>query len=117
MPRAELLDRADERAVLDGLLSAAGQGQSGALVIHGQAGMGKTALLDYAADSSASLPLLRISGVEAEREFVFAGLHRLLLSLLGHLDELPRGSGMRCARPSACPTSAPPIRSWSASLP
>ena len=89
MPRAELLDRADERAVLDGLLSAAGQGQSGALVIHGQAGMGKTALLDYAANSSASLPLLRISGVEAEREFVFAGLHRLLLSLLGHLDELP----------------------------
>ncbi len=90
MPRPELLDRADERAVLDGLLAAAGQGQSGALVIHGDAGMGKTALLDYAANSSVSLPLVRISGVEAEREFGFAGLHRLLLPLLGHLEELPQ---------------------------
>ena len=89
MPRPDLLDRADERAVVDGLLAAAGQGQSGALVIHGHAGMGKTALLDYAANSSASLPLVRIAGVEAEREFGFAGLHRLLLPLLVDLEELP----------------------------
>ena len=89
----KLLDRDDERALLDGLLAAATGGLSGALVVHGEAGMGKTALLDYAANSSFSLPLARISGVEAEREFGFAGLHRLLLPFLSHLEELPRPQG------------------------
>ena len=51
-----LLDRVEERELLDSLLDAVGEGLSGALVLHGEAGMGKTALLDYTASSRPSLP-------------------------------------------------------------
>jgi DNA-binding CsgD family transcriptional regulator len=86
---AILLGRDHEREAIDALLRCASAGMSGVLVIHGEAGMGKTALLGYAVNSSPSLPLARISGVEAEREFGFAGLHRLLLPFLDHVEELP----------------------------
>jgi hypothetical protein len=52
--------------------------------------MGKTALLDYAANSSGSLSVVRISGVQDEREFGFAALHCLLVPFLGELDVLPQ---------------------------
>ena len=82
------LDRIDEREAVDSLVDSARQGGSGALVIQGEAGMGKTALLEYAVASS-DLRLARISGVEAEQEFGFAALHRLLLPFLGDLEDLP----------------------------
>ena len=84
-----LLDRIDERDALDRLVDAASGGLSGALVLHGEAGMGKTALLDYTVSSCQSLRVLRITGVEAEREFGFAALHRLLAPLLGDMENLP----------------------------
>src|ERR1700722_6403094 len=84
-----LLDRTEERALLDALLDAALRERSGALALHGEPGMGKTALLDYAVDHAPDLELIRISGVEAEHEFGFAALHRLLLPFLGHVESLP----------------------------
>lgn len=84
-----LLDRTEEREALSRLVDSAKSGLSGALVLYGEAGMGKTALLDYAASSAPSLRLLRIAGVEAESEFGFAALHRLLAPLLGDLERLP----------------------------
>ncbi|HXL59584.1 MAG TPA: AAA family ATPase [Mycobacterium sp.] len=84
-----LIDRVDERAILEDLVDAACRGASRALVLHGEAGMGKTALLDYAASLQSGLRLLRISGVEAESQFGFAALHRLVLPFLADLDLLP----------------------------
>jgi DNA-binding CsgD family transcriptional regulator len=84
-----LLDRIEERALLDALLDEAREGTSGALVLHGEAGMGKTALLDYAADRARDLQLVRVSGIETEHEFGFAALHRLLVPFLGQVGSLP----------------------------
>ena len=93
------IDRLEERAILEDLVDAAGRGASRALVLHGEAGMGKTALLDYAASLQSGLRLVRISGVEAESQFGFAALHRLLLPFLADLDQLPtpQGDALRSA--------------------
>jgi predicted ATPase len=63
-----LLDRLTERAALGQLLEAARGGRSGALVVHGEAGVGKTALLEYAVESAAGLRVARVAGVESEME-------------------------------------------------
>jgi DNA-binding CsgD family transcriptional regulator len=84
-----LLDRVEERAILDELVRAASKGSSGSLVLYGDAGMGKTELLDYASSLGDGL-LIRIAGVEAESHFAFAGLHRLLLPFLDTLDQIPK---------------------------
>lgn len=84
-----LYGRDAERAVIDGLLAGATAGRSGALVISGEPGIGKTALLDHAASAAGSARVLRGSGVEFEAELPFAGLHLLLRSALGHVDALP----------------------------
>src|SRR5262245_55272459 len=83
-----LYGRDPERAVLDDLLAGAAAGRSGALVITGEPGIGKTALLDYAASVTGSR-LLRATGAESEAELPFAGLQLLLRSALGSLDALP----------------------------
>ena len=83
-----LLGRRSEREVLDRLLEGARTGRSGALVIRGDAGVGKTALLDYAAESAGDLTVPRTLGVESERELAFAGLQQLCAPLDG-LDGLP----------------------------
>jgi DNA-binding CsgD family transcriptional regulator len=82
-----LFGRDDECATLDGLLTAARSGRSAALVLRGEAGVGKTALLRYAV--SAAPGALAISGVESEAGFPFAGLHRLLVPLLAERHRLP----------------------------
>jgi DNA-binding CsgD family transcriptional regulator len=84
-----LLDRRTERAVLDGLLDGAHAGQSGALVVRGEPGVGKTALLKYAIESASDLTVLRAMGVESEMELPFAALHQLCAPMLGRLDRLP----------------------------
>ncbi|HEY7049019.1 MAG TPA: AAA family ATPase [Jatrophihabitantaceae bacterium] len=84
-----LYGRDDERAVIDSLLLDAQAGRSGALVIRGEAGIGKTALLDYAAQRGSGLPVLRGVGIETESELPFAGLHLLLHGHLDHLQRLP----------------------------
>jgi DNA-binding CsgD family transcriptional regulator len=84
-----LRGRREECAVLDGLLERARAGQSGVLVLRGEAGVGKTALLEHAIESAPDLRVLRAVGVEAEMELPFAALHQLCGPLLDRLDGLP----------------------------
>jgi DNA-binding CsgD family transcriptional regulator len=84
-----LLDRVTERAALRELLDAARAGRSGVLVICGEPGIGKTALLEYAVESAAGLRLARVAGVESETELPFAALHQLCAPLLDKLEGLP----------------------------
>src|SRR5712692_4692177 len=84
------MDRLEERQALDRVLDAARRGLSGALVVRGEPGVGKTSLLGYAVDSAAGFRVVRIAGVESELELGFAGLHRLLVSFLSAMDGLPQ---------------------------
>src|SRR5215831_14878452 len=84
-----LLDRAPEIAALEGVLAAARNGLSGVLVLRGEAGIGKTALLECAAGRAGDMQLARVAGVQAEMGMGFAGLHQLLVPFLGGLDGLP----------------------------
>ena len=85
-----LLGRTGEREVLDRLLADACAGQSAALVLRGEAGIGKTALLRYAARQASGFRVARVAGVEAEMELPFAGIHQLCAPLLEDgLDALP----------------------------
>ena len=88
-PTHILVGREQERAALDQLLSTVRGGLSGALVLRGDAGVGKTALLDYAAESAHDLWVLRLVGIESEMELAYSGLHQLLYPVLGHADDLP----------------------------
>ena len=84
-----LRGRRDECAVLDGLLDGARAGRSGVLVVRGEAGVGKTALLEYAVESASDLRVLRSVGVQSEMELAFAVLHQLCAPVLGWLGRLP----------------------------
>jgi DNA-binding CsgD family transcriptional regulator len=84
-----LLDRLPERAALSQLLDAARAGRSGVLVMHGEPGVGKTALLDWAVDSAGDLRVARVAGVESEMELAFAALQQLCAPMLDKLEDLP----------------------------
>src|SRR3954447_26176349 len=84
-----LRGRSSERAALDRLLDDARAGRSGVLVLRGEAGMGKTALLRHAAEQAAAFRITQLHGVESEMELPFAGLHQLCAPLLARLDALP----------------------------
>jgi DNA-binding CsgD family transcriptional regulator len=84
-----LLDRLPERAALSQLLDAARAGRSGVLIVRGEPGIGKTALLDWAVGSAADLHVIRVAGVESEMELAFAGLQQLCAPMLDKLADLP----------------------------
>jgi DNA-binding CsgD family transcriptional regulator len=84
-----LLGRRSECDVLDQLIGAVNAGEGRALVIHGEAGIGKTALLEYVAEKAGNFRVERASGVEWEMDLAFAGLHQLCAPMLGCLDRLP----------------------------
>jgi DNA-binding CsgD family transcriptional regulator len=84
-----LLGRQKECQAFDRLLDAARSGHGGTIVIHGEAGIGKSALLAYAIDSAAGFHVLRAVGNEAEMELPFAAAQQLCASSLATLDELP----------------------------
>ena len=84
-----LRGRRSECEVLDRLLEAVRGGRSGALVVRGEAGVGKTALLEYAIESASDLRVVRAVGVESEMELAFAALHQLCASMLDRIDRLP----------------------------
>jgi AAA ATPase domain len=84
-----LRGRASECAELGELLSALRRGESSALVLRGEAGMGKTALLDYASRSCDWCRVIGAGGVESEMELPFAALHQLCMSLLDGVERLP----------------------------
>jgi DNA-binding CsgD family transcriptional regulator len=81
--------RAAEQAAIDRLLDAARAGTSGALVLRGDAGIGKTALLGYAAEAAGGFQVVRGTGIESEAELPFAGLHLLLRPTLERAGALP----------------------------
>jgi DNA-binding CsgD family transcriptional regulator len=85
----ELAGRRSERDVLDRLVKAVRGGESRALVVSGEPGVGKTALLDYVAGRAAGCRVARVMGVQSEMELAFAGLHQLCAPMLDHLDCLP----------------------------
>ena len=84
-----LLDRLAERVALGRLLEAARGGGSAALVVHGEAGVGKTALLEDAIASAADMRIARVAGIESEMELAYAALQQLCARMLGGLDRLP----------------------------
>jgi len=84
-----LINRDQERQALDQLLEAARAGLSGSLVLRGEPGIGKTALLDYAADRASGMQVARVLAVESEMELGFAALHQLLVPFLGRIEVLP----------------------------
>jgi DNA-binding CsgD family transcriptional regulator len=84
-----LLGRAVETDALEGVLAAVRDGLSGVLVLRGEAGVGKTALLDWAAGQADEMQVARVAGAEAEMDMGFAGLHQLLVPFLGGFEGLP----------------------------
>src|SRR5215472_13355814 len=85
-----LLDRATETAALAAALAAVRDGLSGGVVLRGgEAGVGKTALRDWAAGQAGDMQVARAAGVQAEMGMGFAGLHQMLVPFLGGLDGLP----------------------------
>jgi DNA-binding CsgD family transcriptional regulator len=86
---AKLLDRGRERELLDQLVAETRAGRSRALVLRGEAGIGKTALLGYLTDISQGCRIARVAGVESEMELAFAGLHALCAPMFDRLGHLP----------------------------
>jgi DNA-binding CsgD family transcriptional regulator len=84
-----LIGRHPECAALDQLLSDVRAGESRVLVVHGEPGVGKTALLEYVGRRAAGCRVIRASGVESEMELAYAGLHQLCAPMLDCLDYLP----------------------------
>jgi DNA-binding CsgD family transcriptional regulator len=84
-----LRGRRQQCGVLDGLLADARAGRSRVLVVRGEPGIGKTALLDYAIQSSSGFRVVRAAGVESEMELAFAVLHQLCAPMLDRLERLP----------------------------
>jgi DNA-binding CsgD family transcriptional regulator len=84
-----LLGRRNECRALDDLLAGVRGGRSAAIVVHGEAGIGKTALLEYARRRASGCRIARAPGVESEMELAFGGLHQLCAPFLDHLDRLP----------------------------
>src|SRR5580704_8891525 len=89
LSQAGLLGRGRERDVLDQLVAGVRAGQSRVLVLRGDAGIGKTALLEYLPATARGCRIARAAGVESEMELAFAGLHALCAPMLGRLGQLP----------------------------
>ena len=84
-----LKDRRRECGALGQLIEAVRTGQSRALVVRGDPGVGKTVLLDYLAGQARGCRVARAMGVQSEMELAFSGLHQLCAPMLDHLDRLP----------------------------
>jgi DNA-binding CsgD family transcriptional regulator len=87
--RARLRGRSRERERLGHLLSCIRSGRSGVLVLRGEAGIGKTALLEHLVERASGCLVTRAAGVQADMELPFAGLQQLFGSMLGSLERLP----------------------------
>ncbi|MGO9753888.1 MAG: ATP-binding protein [Solirubrobacteraceae bacterium] len=86
---AGLAGREPERAAIERLLAGAVAGQSGVLVLRGEAGIGKSALLEVSRRGAAGMTVLEVTGVETESDLAFAGLFGLLRPVLAFAGELP----------------------------
>jgi DNA-binding CsgD family transcriptional regulator len=108
--RAGLVDRIREKAALDDLLNAVRRGLSGTLVLRGEAGIGKTALLECAISSANDCRVVRAIGIESEMELGFAGLHQLVVPFLSRLEHLPAPQYQALASAFGLITGGPPDR-------
>src|ERR1700722_127087 len=84
-----LLGRERERELLDRLLEGVRDGRGGVLVMHGEAGVGKTALLDYAAEAGREFKIAQTAGAEAEMELPSAVIQQLCAPFYGFMERLP----------------------------
>jgi hypothetical protein len=83
------MGRRDECRLLDLLIDAVGAGESRSLVVRGEPGVGKSALLEYVVERASGCRVAQAAGVQSEMELAFAGLHQLVAPMLGRLDRLP----------------------------
>ena len=86
---AQLVGRNPECSAVDELLRQVSDGASGALVVRGEPGIGKSAILDYAAKAAAGFLVLTVTGIESEMEVAFSGLQQACAPLAGRLGKLP----------------------------
>ena len=86
----QLLGRERERAALERMVEAARDGYGGALVVHGEPGVGKTALLEDAVEKATTLRIVRSAGIEGEMELPFAAVQQLCAPILALAERLPR---------------------------
>jgi len=84
-----IVGRSEELSVIDRLLDEAREGRSACLVLRGEPGIGKSSLLDAAAERATGFTVLRARGVELEAELPSSGLLELLRPIVGHVDQLP----------------------------
>ena len=98
-PAPPLLGRLSEQETLRQLVANVRGGQSAVLVVRGEAGIGKTALLRYLTGQASGFTVARAVGVESEMELPFAGLHQLCAPMLGRLGSLaePQRRGLSVA--------------------
>src|SRR5690606_15374511 len=109
---SDILGRRTERAAVQTLLNSARAGRSSALVVRGEAGIGKTTLLDHAraAAGEDGFRVESLVGVEAERQFAFAGLHHLCAPLLRGDKGLPEPQRTALAVAFGQRSGSPPDR-------
>src|SRR5690348_10992746 len=88
-PRPDLVERRLAHDVLDRLVDAVRSGHSRTLVLWGEAGVGKTVLLDRLAHRGRDCRVVRLLGVQSEMELAFAGLHQVCLPFADHIERLP----------------------------
>ncbi|TCO42336.1 regulatory LuxR family protein [Kribbella antiqua] len=109
-PGKNLHGRATECAQLGQMLVAARSGESRVLVLRGDAGVGKSALLDFAVTSADGMRTLRALGVESEMELAFAALHQLCAPLLDRLTDVPAPQRVALETAFGVRAGAPPDR-------
>ena len=105
-----MLGREAERRIIEGVLEATRGGESGVLVVQGDAGMGKTTLLEFAAESAGEMRVARISGIEAETDYGFAALQRLFVPFMAGFDRLPVRQGEALGSAFGISVGPPPDR-------
>ena len=102
--------RASERQALDRLLDGARAGESATLVIRGEPGVGKTALLRYAARQASGFRVTHIRGVESEMELPYAALHQLCTPMVSLIESLPEPQRVALSVALGLSAGAPPDR-------
>jgi uncharacterized protein YbjT (DUF2867 family) len=109
-PGPRLRGRSRECQALDSLVASVQAGQSRVLVVRGEAGTGKTALLEYLLERASGCRIARAAGVESEMELAFAGLHQLCAPMLDRLGHLPRPQGDALGTAFGLSAGEPPDR-------
>src|SRR4051795_2661545 len=88
--RAQMMGRQREIEALEKLLDRVRAGASGALILRGEAGVGKSALLERLVEAASGCRIVRAAGIESEMEIPYAGLHQLCVPMLDSVERLPR---------------------------